>query len=115
MNYSSAAANRAAIKIRQVPFGLADTLVSLFGSDAADKERAEQMILNKLAQIIDDETHCGILLRIAEAAKEIPYANQTDELHQALSQWEQLTKPKSEEPDRDSDSVPLDPRLRGKA
>lgn len=105
MNDSSEAANRAAIKIRRVPFGMADMLVSLFDSDAAEEERAEQMILNRLAETIEQETHCGILLRVAEAAKK--YAGATTdccmggeatgelcELHQALAQWDYLTKPK---------------------
>ena len=102
MNEKSEAANRAATRIRNTPFTLADTMVALFASDE-EKDDAERMIVNKLAEIIEKETLCGVLLRVAEAAKQ--YAGPTTdccmggeatselcELHQALAQWEHLKK-----------------------
>lgn len=105
MNESSQAATNAALKIRRTPFAIADTMLALFDASDAEMEQAERIIVEKLARIIEQETHCGVLLLVAEAAKK--YAGPTTdccmggdrtselcELHQALAQWEHLTKPK---------------------
>lgn len=97
-NESSEAANRASLAIRKIPLGFASIMMAAFGKDEADIEECEQMIVDRIAHIIESETHCGVLLMIAEEAEK--YAGSTTDccmggdrtselcgLHQALMKW----------------------------